>query len=83
MEGEVPSRRSRSFSGFLGGYPSISQGPRSRLSEAEDKEGEESEEAEVEAAWECASGDSEAENLAHFNKTLFSQARPNFLKMME
>ncbi|MBW0534888.1 hypothetical protein O181_074603 [Austropuccinia psidii MF-1] len=37
MEGEEPSRRggvnsrrSRTFSGLLGGYPSISQGPRSR-----------------------------------------------------
>ncbi|MBW0527953.1 hypothetical protein O181_067668 [Austropuccinia psidii MF-1] len=42
MEGEEPSRRggvksirSRSFSGFLGGYPSISQGPRSRSGKAE------------------------------------------------
>ncbi|MBW0519024.1 hypothetical protein O181_058739 [Austropuccinia psidii MF-1] len=49
MEGEAPSRRggvksrrSRSFSSLLGGYPSISQGPRSRSGEAEDKEGEES-----------------------------------------
>ncbi|MBW0528219.1 hypothetical protein O181_067934 [Austropuccinia psidii MF-1] len=46
MEGEalsrrggVKSRRSRSFSGLLGGYPRISQGPRSRLGEAEDEEG--------------------------------------------
>ncbi|MBW0471721.1 hypothetical protein O181_011436 [Austropuccinia psidii MF-1] len=38
MEGEEPSRRgcmksrsSRSFSGLLGGYPGISQGPRSIL----------------------------------------------------
>ncbi|MBW0466221.1 hypothetical protein O181_005936 [Austropuccinia psidii MF-1] len=42
MEGEAPSRRgamnsrrSRSFSGLLGGYPRISQGPRSRSGEAE------------------------------------------------
>ncbi|MBW0484576.1 hypothetical protein O181_024291 [Austropuccinia psidii MF-1] len=42
MEVAAPSRRSRSFSGLLGGYPSISQGPRSRLGEAEDEEGEES-----------------------------------------
>ncbi|MBW0460412.1 hypothetical protein O181_000127 [Austropuccinia psidii MF-1] len=40
--GGVKSRRSRSFSGFLGVYPSISQGPRSRSGEAEDEEGEES-----------------------------------------
>ncbi|MBW0526814.1 hypothetical protein O181_066529, partial [Austropuccinia psidii MF-1] len=46
MEGAAPSRRagvksrrSRSFSGLLGGYPRISQGPRSRSGEAEDEEG--------------------------------------------
>ncbi|MBW0557440.1 hypothetical protein O181_097155 [Austropuccinia psidii MF-1] len=56
MEGEtasrrggVKSRRSRSFSGFLGGYPSISQGPRSRSGEADDEE-EGSEENEAAAA---------------------------------
>ncbi|MBW0562587.1 hypothetical protein O181_102302 [Austropuccinia psidii MF-1] len=38
--GAVKSRRSRSFSGLLGGHPSISQGPRSRLGEAEDEDGE-------------------------------------------
>ncbi|MBW0485818.1 hypothetical protein O181_025533 [Austropuccinia psidii MF-1] len=37
--GGVKSRRSRSFSGLLGGYQSISQGPRSRSGEAEDEEG--------------------------------------------
>ncbi|MBW0492228.1 hypothetical protein O181_031943 [Austropuccinia psidii MF-1] len=46
MERVAPSRRggvksiiSISFSGFLGGYPSIPQGPRSRSGEAEDEEG--------------------------------------------
>ncbi|MBW0467136.1 hypothetical protein O181_006851 [Austropuccinia psidii MF-1] len=46
MEGAAPSRRgglksrrSRPFSGFLGGYPRIPQGPQSRLGEAEDEEG--------------------------------------------
>ncbi|MBW0542079.1 hypothetical protein O181_081794 [Austropuccinia psidii MF-1] len=39
-------RRSRSLSELLGGYPAISQGPRSRLGEAEDEEGEESVEEE-------------------------------------
>ncbi|MBW0587390.1 hypothetical protein O181_127105 [Austropuccinia psidii MF-1] len=46
MEGVAPSRRgvvksiiSRLFSGLLGGYPSIPQGPRSRSGEAEDAEG--------------------------------------------
>ncbi|MBW0495847.1 hypothetical protein O181_035562 [Austropuccinia psidii MF-1] len=44
MEGEEPSRRgavksrrSISFSGLLGGYPSISQGRRSREGEAEEE----------------------------------------------
>ncbi|MBW0545613.1 hypothetical protein O181_085328 [Austropuccinia psidii MF-1] len=96
MEGEAPSRRgglksrrSRSFSGFLDGYPSISQGPRIRSGEAEDEEGEESveedkyEEAEVAAALAGAPEASEAPNLAHSNQPLVSQAEPNFLKMME
>ncbi|MBW0538480.1 hypothetical protein O181_078195 [Austropuccinia psidii MF-1] len=45
MEGAAPSRkggwkprRSTSFSGLLGGYPGISQGPRSRVGESEDEE---------------------------------------------
>ncbi|MBW0535936.1 hypothetical protein O181_075651 [Austropuccinia psidii MF-1] len=47
MEGEAPSRRggmksrrSRSFSGLLGGYPGMSEGARARLGEAEEEEGE-------------------------------------------
>ncbi|MBW0573264.1 hypothetical protein O181_112979 [Austropuccinia psidii MF-1] len=77
--GGVNSRRSRSFSGLLGDYPSISQGPRSRLGEDEDEGEEESEETEVEAAPEA----SEAENLSHYNQPLVSQAEPNFIKMMD
>ncbi|MBW0593501.1 hypothetical protein O181_133216 [Austropuccinia psidii MF-1] len=49
MEGAEPSRRrgmksrrSRSFSGPLGGYPGMSEGARARLGEVEDEEGEES-----------------------------------------
>ncbi|MBW0484894.1 hypothetical protein O181_024609 [Austropuccinia psidii MF-1] len=68
--GGVNSRRSRSFSGLLGGYPSIYQG-------------EESEEAEVAAALAGAPEASEASNLAHSNQPLFSQDEPNFLKMIE
>ncbi|MBW0571135.1 hypothetical protein O181_110850, partial [Austropuccinia psidii MF-1] len=45
----------------------------------ESVEEEESEETEVAGAPEA----SEAENLAHSNKPLVSQAEPNFLKMME
>ncbi|MBW0523420.1 hypothetical protein O181_063135 [Austropuccinia psidii MF-1] len=95
MEGAVPSRRggvksrrSRSFSGLLGGYPSISQGPRSKPGEAEDEEGdeseekEESEETEVGAALAGAPEASEAPNLAHSNQPLASQAEPNFPKIM-
>ncbi|MBW0473505.1 hypothetical protein O181_013220 [Austropuccinia psidii MF-1] len=44
--GGVKSRRSRSFSGLLGGYPRTSQGPRRRLGEAADEEGESMEEEE-------------------------------------
>ncbi|MBW0503991.1 hypothetical protein O181_043706 [Austropuccinia psidii MF-1] len=96
LEGAAPSRRggvksriSRSFSGFLGGHPSIFQGPRSRSGEAEDEEGEESveeeeyEETEVAAALSGAPEASEAQNLAHSNQPFVSQAEPNFLKMME
>ncbi|MBW0479259.1 hypothetical protein O181_018974 [Austropuccinia psidii MF-1] len=89
-EGEAPSirgagnsRRSRSFSGLLGGYPRILQGPIIILGEAEDEEGEESEETEVEAAWAGAPEASEAASVAHSNQPIFSQAEPNFLKMME
>ncbi|MBW0539701.1 hypothetical protein O181_079416 [Austropuccinia psidii MF-1] len=87
--GGVKSRRSRSFSGLLGGYPSISQEPRSKLGKAEDEEGEESMEEEesekngVESALELSPEDSKAANLAHSNQPLSSQAQPNFLKMME
>ncbi|MBW0523641.1 hypothetical protein O181_063356 [Austropuccinia psidii MF-1] len=75
MDGEAPSRsggvksrRSRSFSGLLGGYPRNYQGPRSRSGEAEDEEGEESVEEEESEETEVAAA------LA---------ADPNFLKMME
>ncbi|MBW0526094.1 hypothetical protein O181_065809 [Austropuccinia psidii MF-1] len=81
--GGMKSRRSRSFSGLLGGYPGWSEGARARLGEAEDEEGEESEETEGETALAGAPEASEAANLAHSNQPLVSQAEPNFLKMME
>ncbi|MBW0489187.1 hypothetical protein O181_028902 [Austropuccinia psidii MF-1] len=96
MEGESPirrggikSRRSRSFSGLLDGYPGMSEGTRARLGEAEDEEGEqsveeeESEETEVVTALAGVPEDSEAESLAHSNQPIVSQAEPNFLKMIE
>ncbi|MBW0481790.1 hypothetical protein O181_021505 [Austropuccinia psidii MF-1] len=53
MEGAAPprgggmkSRRSRSFSDLLGGYPGMSEAERERLGEVEDEEGEESVEEE-------------------------------------
>ncbi|MBW0493770.1 hypothetical protein O181_033485 [Austropuccinia psidii MF-1] len=90
VEGEAPSRRggvksriSRSLSGLFGGYPSISQGPRSKSGKPEDEEGDESEETEVAASLEGAPEAPEAPNLAPSNQPLVSQAGPNFLKMME
>ncbi|MBW0574660.1 hypothetical protein O181_114375 [Austropuccinia psidii MF-1] len=77
--GRVKSKRSRSFSGLLSGYPSISQGTRGRLGEAEDEDGEDSEGTEVAGAPEAP----EAANLAHSNQPVISQAEPNFLKMMD
>ncbi|MBW0561308.1 hypothetical protein O181_101023 [Austropuccinia psidii MF-1] len=96
MEGAAPSRRggakprtSRSFSALLGGSPSISQGPISRLKEAEDEEGQgsveekETKETEVEAALAGLPEASEAPNLGPSNKPLIPPAEPSFLKMME
>ncbi|MBW0488929.1 hypothetical protein O181_028644 [Austropuccinia psidii MF-1] len=68
MEGAATSRRG---------------GPRSRSGEAEDEEGEEFEETEVAAALAGAPEAFEDQNLAPSNQPLFSQAEPNFLKMME
>ncbi|MBW0470218.1 hypothetical protein O181_009933 [Austropuccinia psidii MF-1] len=61
----------------------MSEGARARLGEAEDEEGEESEETEVATALAGVPEASEAENLAHSNQPLISQAEPSFLKMME
>ncbi|MBW0470199.1 hypothetical protein O181_009914 [Austropuccinia psidii MF-1] len=74
---------------MLGSYPSISQGTKNRLGEAEDEGGEESveeensEETEVEAAFSGAPEASEVPNLALSHQPLVSQAEPNFLKMIE
>ncbi|MBW0553072.1 hypothetical protein O181_092787 [Austropuccinia psidii MF-1] len=92
IEGAAPSRReamksrrSRSFSGLLGGYPGMSEGARERLGEVEDEEGEESvEEADSEETEVADSPEvPQNSNLAHYNQPLVSQVVPNFLKMME
>ncbi|MBW0530522.1 hypothetical protein O181_070237 [Austropuccinia psidii MF-1] len=58
--------------------------PTSRRGEEEESlEEEESEETEVEASLAGAPEDSKASNIAHSNQPLFSQAEPNFLKMVE
>ncbi|MBW0571144.1 hypothetical protein O181_110859 [Austropuccinia psidii MF-1] len=95
MEGGAPSRRggmkyrrSRSFSGLLGGYPGMSKGARGRLGEAEDEEGEKSveeeeyEETEVATALEGVPEASDAASLAHSNQPLVSQPEPSFIKLM-
>ncbi|MBW0529797.1 hypothetical protein O181_069512 [Austropuccinia psidii MF-1] len=63
--GGMKSRRSRSFSGLLDGYPGMSEGARARLGEGEDEE-EESEQTEVATALEGVPEASEAANIAHF-----------------
>ncbi|MBW0467613.1 hypothetical protein O181_007328 [Austropuccinia psidii MF-1] len=90
MEGAAPSRRggmksrrSRSFSGLLGGYPGMSEVERAILGEAEDEEGEDYEETEVATALAGVPEASEDENIAHSNQPLVSQAGPNFLNMMD
>ncbi|MBW0583237.1 hypothetical protein O181_122952, partial [Austropuccinia psidii MF-1] len=96
MEGAAPtrrggmkSRRSRSFSGLVGGYPGISEGAGARLGEAEDEECKESaeeeefDETEVATALEGVPEASEVANPAHLDQPLVSQGEQNFLKMME
>ncbi|MBW0575852.1 hypothetical protein O181_115567 [Austropuccinia psidii MF-1] len=96
MEGAAPSRRggmksrrSRSFSGLLGGYPGMSEGARAILGEVEDEEGEESVEeedsgeTEVAHALENAPEVPQCSNLAISSQPLVSQTEPSLLKMME
>ncbi|MBW0547367.1 hypothetical protein O181_087082 [Austropuccinia psidii MF-1] len=96
MEGAAPSRiggmksrRTRSFSGILGGYPGMSESARARLGEVEDEEGEESMEEEYsgETEVEDASQNSpevpQGFNLAPTNQPLVSQSDPSLLKIME
>ncbi|MBW0499412.1 hypothetical protein O181_039127 [Austropuccinia psidii MF-1] len=96
MEGAAPSRRggmksrrSRSFSGLLCGYPGMSEGARARLGEVKDEEGEESVEeedsGEIEVAddLENAPEVPQGSNIAPTNQSLASQSDPSFLKFME
>ncbi|MBW0516570.1 hypothetical protein O181_056285 [Austropuccinia psidii MF-1] len=82
--GGMKSRRSRSFSGLLGGYPGISEGARARLGEPEDEEEEEySGEAEVADALSNSPEVPQSANLAPTNQPLVSQSDPSLLKIME
>ncbi|MBW0472584.1 hypothetical protein O181_012299 [Austropuccinia psidii MF-1] len=96
MEGAAPSkrggmksRRSRYFSGLLGGYPGKHEGARERLGKAEDEEGEEfveeedSGETEVADDLENAPEVPQGADLAPTNQPLVSQSDPSLLKIME
>ncbi|MBW0521890.1 hypothetical protein O181_061605 [Austropuccinia psidii MF-1] len=87
--GGMKSRRSRYFSGLLGGYPGISEGSRAKLGEVEDEEGEES--VEEEDSGETKVADSlanvpevpQGSNLAPTNQPIVSQSDPSLPKIME
>ncbi|MBW0548762.1 hypothetical protein O181_088477 [Austropuccinia psidii MF-1] len=85
----MKSRKSRSFSGLLGGYPGVSEGARARVGEVEDEEGEESVqeeysgETEVADALENAPEVPQGSNLAPTNQSLVSKSDPNLCKIME
>ncbi|MBW0569769.1 hypothetical protein O181_109484 [Austropuccinia psidii MF-1] len=81
--------RSRLFHGLLGGYPGNPQGPKGRLGEDEDEEGEnsvkdeDSMETEVKAPLKGSPEAPEAPNIAIYNKPIVSQAEPNLLKIIK
>ncbi|MBW0477892.1 hypothetical protein O181_017607 [Austropuccinia psidii MF-1] len=79
--GGMKSRRSRSFSGRLGGHPGMSEGAKARLGEVEDEEGEESVEEEDSLA--NAPEVSQGSNLAPTNQTTVSKCDPSLLKLMQ
>ncbi|MBW0532230.1 hypothetical protein O181_071945 [Austropuccinia psidii MF-1] len=89
IRGSMKSRRLTSFSGLLGGYPGIFQGPRNRLEEAEDKEERESVEEEgydedgVAHSLEDDFESHEAPNISLCNQTHISQTETGLLGMME
>ncbi|MBW0491350.1 hypothetical protein O181_031065 [Austropuccinia psidii MF-1] len=94
MEGEAPSRRggrksrrSRSFSGLLGGYLGMSEGAIARLGEVEDEEAEESVEeedsgeTELADAFENSPEVPQSFNLAPTNQPLVTQYYPSLLNI--
>ncbi|MBW0501701.1 hypothetical protein O181_041416 [Austropuccinia psidii MF-1] len=96
MEGEassrrggMKSRRSRSFSGLLSGYPGMSEGARASLGEVEDEEGEESVEEEDSGETEVADSLANAlevpqcSNLAPNNQPIVSQSDSSLIMIME
>ncbi|MBW0497428.1 hypothetical protein O181_037143 [Austropuccinia psidii MF-1] len=78
MEGAAPSRRSRSFSGLLGGCPGMSEDARTGLGEGED-----SGETEMTDALADSPEVPQGSNLALSSQPLVSQTEPSLLKMME
>ncbi|MBW0552821.1 hypothetical protein O181_092536 [Austropuccinia psidii MF-1] len=87
--GGMKSRRSRSFSGLLAGYPGMSDDARARLGEVKDEEAEESVEeedsGETEVAYALANSPEvpQGSNLAPTNQSLVSQSDPSLLEIMK
>ncbi|MBW0575763.1 hypothetical protein O181_115478 [Austropuccinia psidii MF-1] len=85
----MKSRRSRSFSCLLGGYPSIPEGARARLVEVEDEEGKESvkegDSGKTEVADVLANAPEvpQVSNLSPTNPPLGSQSDTSLPKIME
>ncbi|MBW0567047.1 hypothetical protein O181_106762 [Austropuccinia psidii MF-1] len=87
--GGIKSRRSRSSSGLLGGYPGMSEGARARLGKVEHEEGAES--VEEEDSWETEVADDLenapevplGSNIDPTNQCLVSQSDPSLLKIMD
>ncbi|MBW0570967.1 hypothetical protein O181_110682 [Austropuccinia psidii MF-1] len=87
--GGMKSRRSRSFSGLLGGYPAISEVARARLGEVEDEdggeyvEGEEYGETEIADALENAPKVTQRSNIPPTHQPPVSQSDPSLLKIIK
>ncbi|MBW0474551.1 hypothetical protein O181_014266 [Austropuccinia psidii MF-1] len=82
--GGMKTRRSRSFSGLLGGYPGMSEGARARQGEVEDEEGEDSVEEEDSGETEVADALANSPEVPQgFNLAPTNQSYPSLLKIME